>query len=113
MPSTIQRLTVESAAWVSLPSPRRAVLRATVTTEGMSESIVLDLCRELADRLPWAVVDTGFGGRRHDRLCRVRGRWTENRDRPESSRYSDGRPNLGVPIVLSQPTTEDVAICRC
>ena len=93
MPSTIQRLTVESAAWVSLPSPRRAVLRATVTTEGMSESIVLDLCRELADRLPWAVVgDTVFP---EDTL--PRGVMTDSAESVAGGLRIETDPNQGSP----------------
>ena len=52
--TSIQRLTFEAAAWSPLPTPYRAVMRATCVVEGDPDALVPDLCATIAAEFDWA-----------------------------------------------------------
>ena len=52
--TSIQRLTFEAAAWSPLPTPYRAVMRATCVVEGDPDALVPDLCASIAAEFDWA-----------------------------------------------------------
>ena len=52
--TSIQRVTFEAAAWTPLPSPYRAVMRATCVVEGDPDALVPDLCATIAAEFDWA-----------------------------------------------------------
>ena len=52
--TSIQRVTFEAAAWIPLPSPYRAVMRATCVVEGDPDALVVDLCATIAAEFDWA-----------------------------------------------------------
>ena len=116
----IQRLTFEAAAWTPLPSPYRAIMRATCVVEGDPDALVPDLCTELASALPWAV----YGETVIPEDAHPRGTIT-----PSAAEHVAGAikietdPNQGAPLwsdgsaepdtspvrlVLTQPLTKDL-----